>query len=159
MAAHLGRGRIFSEYGTGTVASRLQEAADLRLERGEGSLAALYAFGLESGGEGQLAALFSKDADQSVRLDLELSVGRALGIAALELLDLRRMPLVSRYRVINQGQPLYVGQPDVLAEFIEDTIARYAAFYPLLEALYWKVEMMREAQDADSPSSPLGDEA
>jgi hypothetical protein len=158
MVAHSGQGQIFVESGAEIAASRLQDIADVHPEGGEGRLAALYAFGLESSGEGQLAALFSKDADQSARLDLELSVGRALGIAGLELLDLRRMPLVSRYRVINQGQPLYVGQPEVLAAFIEDTIARYAAFYPLLEALYWKVETTREARDGDTVSSAGGDD-
>jgi hypothetical protein len=115
----------------------------------EPCLAAVYAFGLEGTGEGNLAALFSEDADRSAVLDLELSVGKALGMAGVELLDLRRMPLVSRYRVISQGQPLYVGQPDVLAEFIEHTIARYAAFYPLLEALYWKVETTRDPLNTD----------
>ena len=30
---------------------------------------------------------------------------------------------------------------------IEETIARYSAFYPLLEALYWKVETRPLAED------------
>jgi hypothetical protein len=35
----------------------------------------------------------------------------------------------------------------VLAVFIEETIARYSAFYPLLEALYWRVETNPLAED------------
>ena len=42
--------------------------------------------------------------------------------------------------VLRHGAPVYVGQPDRLAIFVEQTIARYSAFYPLLEALYWRVE-------------------
>ena len=65
----------------------------------------------------------------------------------VELIDLKRMPLVFRFGVVNEGEPIYVGQPDVLANFIEETIARYSAFYPLLEALYWKVETRPVPED------------
>ena len=67
-------------------------------------------------------------------------MAKAMEQEGVELIDLRRMPLVLRFRVVDEGEPIYVGQPDVLANFIEETIARYSAFYPLLEALYWKVE-------------------
>jgi hypothetical protein len=144
MVAHAEQSGILSEDTVAQASRRLREVGCA-----EPCLAALYAFGLEGTGEGNLAALFSAGADRSALLDLELSVGKALGMAGVELLDLRRMPLVSRYRVISQGQPLYVGQPDVLAEFIEHTIARYAAFYPLLEALYWKVETSRDSLNTD----------
>jgi hypothetical protein len=49
--------------------------------------------------------------------------------------------------VINRGQPIYVGHPEDLAVFIEETVVRYSAFYPLLEALYWKVETKPLAAD------------
>jgi hypothetical protein len=67
-------------------------------------------------------------------------VGKALGLEGTEVVDLRRMPLVTRFDVVNRGEPLFVGQPEALAIFIEETIVRYSAFYPLLEALYWQVE-------------------
>jgi hypothetical protein len=57
------------------------------------------------------------------------------------------MPLISRYDVVNRGEPIYVGEPEVLAIFIEETVVRYSAFYPLLEALYWKVETRPLAAD------------
>ena len=63
-----------------------------------------------------------------------------LEMEGVELIDLRRMPLIFRFGVVNEGDPIYVGQPDALAQFIEETMARYSAFYPLLEALYWQVE-------------------
>ena len=103
-------------------------------------LAALYLFGLQRDGDCDLAALFTETPSWSDRLDLELAVAESLEIDGVELLDLRRMPLVLRFGVVNQGEPIYVGQPDILAKFIEETIARYSAFYPLLEALYWEVE-------------------
>jgi len=103
-------------------------------------LAALYVFGLQRAGDCDLAALFTEALSWSDRLDLELAVAKCLELDGVELLDLRRMPLVVRFGVVNQGDPIYVGQPDVLAQFIEETIARYSAFYPLLEALYWEVE-------------------
>lgn len=103
-------------------------------------LAAIYAFGKRRGADCDLAALFTKPPSWADRLDVELAVAKALGLEGIELTDMRRMPLVFRFGVVNQGEPIYVGQPEVLAEFIEETIARYSAFYPLLEALYWKVE-------------------
>ena len=65
----------------------------------------------------------------------------------VELINLRRMPLVSRYSVINQGEPIYVGHPETLAIFIEETIVRYSSYYPLLEALYWTIETKPLAED------------
>lgn len=115
--------------------------------RSEASVAALYAFVPDQGGECHLAALFDKTLAWSERLDLELALARALGLEGVEVIDLRRMPLLFRFNVVDQGNPIYVGQPDLLAVFIEHTIARYAAFYPLLEALYWTVETRPLAED------------
>ena len=106
----------------------------------EPCVAAIYVFGLQRAGGCDLAALFTESPSWSDRLDLELAVAEALELDGVELIDLRRMPLVFRFGVVDEGEPIYVGQPYVLAEFIEETIARYSAFYPLLEALYWKVE-------------------
>jgi hypothetical protein len=114
---------------------------------GEPSLAALYAFDLGRGSECNVAAVFTETPPWPERLELELAVAKALGLERVELIDLRRMSLVSRYDVINRGEPIYVGQPEVLAVFIEETIARYSAFYPLLEALYWRVETNPLAED------------
>ena len=106
----------------------------------EPRLVALYALDLRRAGECQPVALFTETLPWSDRLDLEVEVSQALGLRGTELVNLRRMPLVTRFDVINRGKPLYVGQPDKLAVFIEETIIRYSSFYPLLEALYWKVE-------------------
>ncbi|HFD39918.1 MAG TPA: hypothetical protein ENJ31_08775 [Anaerolineae bacterium] len=106
----------------------------------EPRLAALYAFALRRGRDCDLAALFTEKLTWPQRLDLELTIARALNLEGVELMDLRRMPLVTRFDVINRGEPIYVGQPEALAVFIEETIVRYSSFYPLLEALYWKVE-------------------
>lgn len=110
-------------------------------------LAAIYAFGRRESADCDLAALFSEPHSWADRLDAEMTVAQALGVEGVELTDLRRMPLVSRFGVVNEGEPVYVGYPDVLAEFIEETIARYSAFYPLLEALYWKVETTSRPED------------
>jgi hypothetical protein len=110
-------------------------------------LAAIYAFGTRESEDCDLAALFSESPSWADRLDAELAVAQALGVEGVELTDLRRMPLVSRFGVFNEGEPVYVGYPEVLAEFIEETIARYSAFYPLLEALYWKVETTARRED------------
>jgi hypothetical protein len=115
--------------------------------QGEPCLAALYAFDLNRGGECNVAAVFTETPPWPERLELELIVAKALGLDRVELIDLRRMSLVSRYDVINRGEPIYVGQPEALAVFIEQTIARYLAFYPLLEALYWRVETNPLAED------------
>ncbi len=131
-------GRSFSE----------SQLAHLREVCGrEPRLAALYAFGLRQRGDCDLAALFTEPLSWPERLDLELAVAGALGMEGVELVDLRRMPLVLRFGVVNDGEPLYVGRPDALALFIEETIVRYSAFYPLLEALYWKVETGPLADD------------
>ena len=106
----------------------------------EPCLVAIYVFGPHRAGACDLAALFTETPSWTERLDMELAVAEALGLEGVELIDLRRMPLVFRFGVVNQGEPIYVGQPDALATFIEETIVRYSAFYPLLEALYWKVE-------------------
>jgi hypothetical protein len=76
-----------------------------------------------------------------------LAAAGALELERVELKDLRRMPLVHRFRVLKRDELIYVGQPDELAQFTEDTIARYTAFYPLLEALYWKTEVNPLADD------------
>jgi len=108
--------------------------------RGEARIGALYAVPLGEQGDYHLAALFSAALPWPERLDLEMSMARALGLDSTELIDLRRMSLVFRYNVVRHGTAIYVGQPDRLAVFIEQTVARYSAFYPLLEALYWRVE-------------------
>jgi hypothetical protein len=113
----------------------------------EPSLAALYAFDLGRGSECNVAAVFTETPPWSKRLELEMAVATALGMEGVELINLRRMPLVSRYDVVNRGEPIYVGEPEVLAVFIEETIVRYSAFYPLLEALYWRVETKPLAED------------
>lgn len=115
--------------------ARLRDAC-----RQEMRLAALYAFDLREGSDCNLAAVLSESLTWPDRLDLELVVAECLGLDGVELIDLRRMPLVARFDVVKRGDPIYVGQPDVLAVFLEETILRYSAFYPLLEALYWQVE-------------------
>jgi hypothetical protein len=110
-------------------------------------LAALYAFDLRGRGDCNLAALFTKTPDWPERLELEMAVARCLGLEGVELINLRRMPLVARFNVVDKGEPIYVGRPEVLAVFIEETVVRYSAFYPLLEALYWKVETKPLAAD------------
>jgi hypothetical protein len=114
---------------------------------GEPRLAALYVFGLQREGDCDLAALFTEAMPWPERLDLEMAIAAALDLEGVELVNLRRMPLVLRFGVINEGDPLYVGHPETLAMFIEHTIARYSSFYPLLEALYWKVETGPLADD------------
>ena len=106
----------------------------------EPCLAAIYAFGRDRAGDCDLAALFAESPPWSERLEMELAVAKALEMEGVELIDLKRMPLIFRFGVLNEGDPIYVGQPDALAQFIEETLARYSAFYPLLEALYWQVE-------------------
>jgi hypothetical protein len=106
----------------------------------EARLAAMYAFDLRGSGDCNVAALFSETLPWPERLDLEMGVAKALGLESVELINLRRMSLVARFDVLNRGEPIYVGQPERLAMFIEETVVRYSAFYPLLEALYWKVE-------------------
>ena len=113
----------------------------------EPRIAALYAFDLQRSGECNVAAVFTEIPEWPERLELELSVARVLGMERVEIIDLRRMPLISRYDVVNRGEPIYVGEPEVLAVFIEETIVRYSAFYPLLEALYWRVETRPLAAD------------
>ena len=103
-------------------------------------LAAVYAFDVRPGGDNNLALLYSSPPGWSERLDLEFALSEALNREGLELMTMKRLPLVSRFNVITKGSPLYVGRPEVLAAFIEETIARYTAYYPLLEALYWKSE-------------------
>ena len=110
-------------------------------------VAALYAFDLQRSGECNVAAVYTETPAWPERLELELAVARALDMERVELIDLGRMPLISRYDVINRGEPIYVGEPETLAIFIEETIVRYSAFYPLLEALYWQVETKPLAAD------------
>ena len=117
----------------------------------EPRLAALYAFGLGSEAECDLAALFTERLTWPDRLDLEMMVGGALGLEGADLVDLRRAPLVVRFGIVREGELLYVGQPDILAIFIEDTIARYLSFYPLLEALYWRVETGPLTEESSPP--------
>jgi hypothetical protein len=119
--------------------------------RGEARVAALYAFDLGRAGDCNLAALFTKTLPWSERLDLELALANILELERVELINLRRMPLISRYDVVNRGEPIYVGQPEQLAIFIEETIVRYSAFYPLLEALYWHIEARPLPEDMIEP--------
>jgi hypothetical protein len=122
--------------------------ADLRATcRQESRVAAIYAFDLGRGEDCSLAALFTESLPWQERLDLELAVAKVLGLERAELLNLRRMPLVLRYSVINHGEPIYVGHPETLAVFIEETIVRYSSYYPLLEALYWTIETKPLAED------------
>ena len=131
-------GRCFSE----------SELAQLReVCQGEPRLVALYAFDLRQSGDCNLAALFTETPPWPERLDLEMAVAKALGLESTELINLRRMSLVVRFDVINRGEPIYVGQPESLAIFIEEVVVRYSAFYPLLEALYWQVETGPLAED------------
>jgi hypothetical protein len=113
----------------------------------EPRVAAVYAFDLRRGRDCNLAALFTETPSWPERLELEMAVANALDLEGVELINLRRMPLVSRFDVLNRGEPIYVGQPEMLAVFIEQTVVRYSAFYPLLEALYWKVETKPLAED------------
>jgi hypothetical protein len=115
--------------------------------RKEACLAAVYAFDQRQHGDCNLAALYTETPAWADRLDLELAMAEALGLERVQLFDLRRMPLVSRFGVVNEGEPLFVGQPEALAVFIEETLVRYSAFYPLLEALYWRVETRPLAED------------
>ena len=114
----------------------------------EPRLSAIYLVGdLRRTGGYDLAALFSESLPWSKRLDLELALAGALEVDRVELIDLRRMALLFRFGVVRQGDLVYVGQPEDLAKFIEETVARYSAFYPLLEALYWKVEANPRPED------------
>jgi hypothetical protein len=123
----------------------------------EPRLAALYVFGLQREGDCDLAALFTEALSWPERLQLEMAIADALELEGIELTNLQRMPLVFRYGVINEGDPIFVGRPDVLSVFIEHTVARYSSFYPLLEALYWKVETGPLAEDQlDQPAASQG---
>jgi len=115
--------------------------------RQETRVAAIYAFDLGRGTDCNLAALFTESLPWAERLELELAMAKALDLERAELINLQRMPLVSRYSVINQGEPIYVGHPETLAVFIEETILRYSSYYPLLEALYWTIETKPLAED------------
>lgn len=122
--------------------AQLRQACDQ-----ESRVAAMYAFDMRQSGDCNLAALFTATPAWPERLELELAVSDALGLEGVELINLRRMPLVARFDVVNRGEPIYVGKPEALAVFIEETVVRYSAFYPLLEALYWKVETKPLAED------------
>jgi hypothetical protein len=113
----------------------------------ESRLAAIFSFGMHQQGDCDMATLFTETPSWPERLDLELTIARSLELEGVQLVDLRRMPLAFRFWVINNGELVYVGQPEELACFMEETIARYSAFYPLLEALYWKVETKPLAED------------
>ena len=116
--------------------------------RKEPRLAAIYVVGeLRRSSGCDLAILLTDALAPSDRVDLELAVADALDVERVELIDLRRMSLVFRFGVVDRGDLIYVGQPDALAKFIEETVVRYSAFYPLLEALYWKVETRPLAED------------
>ncbi len=119
-------------------ADRLKRLRDVACRSTQ--LAALYTYGSAHERDCDLAALFASPVDWSERLDLELAVGTALGIEAAELANLKRIPLVMRYAILKEGDLLYVGRPEVLAVFIEQTVARYLSLYSVLEALYWRVE-------------------
>ena len=74
-------------------------------------VAALYAFDLSQGVQCNVAAIFTETPPWPERLELELAVARALDMERVELINLRRMPLISRYDVVNRGEPIYVGDP------------------------------------------------
>jgi len=120
-------------------------------------MAALYTLDLQRKRSCDLAALFSETPSWSERLDLELAMARALDVDGVELVDLRRLPLVSRYRVVIQGELVYVGHPEFLARFVDRTTRRYSDFYPILEALYWQAETAPYAAGLPSaaPWSPV----
>lgn len=115
--------------------------------RAEPRLAALYAFDLEGTGDCQVAALFTEPPPWQERLDLELVVAEALELEGIELIEMRRMPLLFRFDVLKRGELLFVGNPEALAIFVEETVVRYSAYYPLLEALYWKVQTRPLVED------------
>lgn len=124
-------GLLFSD----DVLARVREVC-----RAEPRVAALYAFDPEATGDYQIAALYGGILSWPERLDLEMAVAQALEMEGVEIIDLRRMPLVFRYDVLKRGEPLFVGHPEKLAIFIEETVVRYSSYYPLLEALYWTVQ-------------------
>ena len=68
--------------------------------RQETRVAAIYAFDLGRGTDCNLAALFTESLPWPERLELELALAKALELERTELINLRRMPLVSRYSVI-----------------------------------------------------------
>ncbi|HSJ53320.1 MAG TPA: hypothetical protein VLC52_06185, partial [Anaerolineae bacterium] len=68
--------------------------------RDEPRIAALYAIDLDGQGDYQLAALFAETPPWPERLELELTMARALEMETIELIDLRRMSLVFRYTVL-----------------------------------------------------------
>lgn len=115
--------------------------------RSEPRVAALYAFDPAESGDCQLAALFTEALPWRERLDLELAVAQNLELEGIELIEMRRMPLLFRYDVLKRGEPLFVGDPEVLAIFVEETVVRYSAYYPLLEALYWSVQTKPLVED------------
>lgn len=123
-------GPLFSE----SILARVREVC-----RAEPRVAALYAFDPEATGDCQLAALYTKSPPWPDRLELEMAVAESLALEGVELIDLKRMPLLFRFDVLKRGEPLFVGNPERLAIFVEETVVRYSAFYPLLEALYWSV--------------------
>jgi hypothetical protein len=131
-------GLMFSE----DVLARVRDVC-----RAEPRIAALYAFDPEDTGDYQVAALYGGTLSWPERLDLEMAVAQALGLEGVEIIDMRRMPLVFRFDVLKRGEPLFVGHPEKLAIFIEETVVRYSSYYPLLEALYWTVQTRPLAED------------
>jgi len=115
--------------------------------RAEPRVAALYAFDPEGAGDYQVAALYAGTLAWSDRLDLEMALAQVLELEGIEIIDLRRMPLVFRFDVLKRGEPLFVGNPEKLAIFIEETVVRYSSYYPLLEALYWTVQTRHTVKD------------
>ena len=123
--------------------------------RAEPRVAALYAFDPEATGDYELAALYTGTLPWPDRLDLEMAVAQALELEGIELVDLRRMPLLFRFDVLKRGEPLFVGNPEKLAIFIEETVVRYSAYYPLLEALYWTVQTRPLVEDQVNGQRPM----
>jgi hypothetical protein len=115
--------------------------------RTEPRLAALYAFDPEGTSDCQLAALFTESPTWQERLDLELAVAQVLELEGTQLIELRRMPLLFRFDVLKRGELLFVGNPEALAIFVEETVVRFSAYYPLLEALYWNVQTKPLVED------------
>ena len=96
-----------------------------------------------TGQQSSAAEQISQNVQQISSVTTETARGAEQSAAAAESLYRQveeLQDLVTRFRVVNQAELVYVGHPDLLAQFIEETLGRYSAFYPLLEALYWKAE-------------------
>lgn len=64
----------------------------------------------------------------SEELDLVGTVSEALQEDDVSVTNLNRAPLAFRFRVLSDGKPLFVFDEISLADFVEETIDRYADF-------------------------------